>query len=447
MADNTAFIENNSTESDQKRSIYKLLTRMYFGFKKFLSIIIVIVFIGTGLGIGYATINYKPIYCAKATFSITAMVAKSRSYYNQQTARKLAETFPAIFTSEPLMNIVAEDLGVDKITDSISVKFLEDTNMFTVEVFSHSSNSANAVLNSIANNYTKVTKYIIGNAKFNIISGPTLGKEAVNSPNYVGYGIVGFAVSSFVCFVFLFIYALGYSYIYNSEDIENNFSIPVLGNIPMIKTAKKNNIGSLLHSVKFLDNIRYIRNCILKNPKNNKIILINSADRHEGASTVAIATAITLAEKGQKVLLLESNLQTPNLANTFGIYNCKVFFNDVLSGSATLNQAILNMSRINIDVIFSLRGSNASHIILSKNFQDKFNDLRKLDYDYIIVDSPASAVFTDTFTISAYCDSVILVTSYEGATESEINNLLEYYRTTDLDILGSVFNKAQGVLQ
>ncbi len=442
MADNVSFIENNSTENDQKQSIYKLLTRMYLGLKKFLAIIIVIVVISTGLGVGYAAINYKPIYSAKATFSITAMVAKSRSYYNQQTAQKLAETFPAIFTSEPLMNIVAEDLGVAKITDTVSVKFLEDTNMFTVEVFSYSSNSANAVLNSIANNYTKVTKYIIGNSKFNIISEPTLSKSAVNSPNYIGYAISGFAISSFVCFVFLFIYAFGYSYIYNSEDFENNFSTPVLGNIPMIKTAKHNNIGSLLHSVKFLDTIRYIRNSILKSSKNNKIILINSADRNEGSSTVAIATAITLAEKGKKVLLLEANLQTPNLANTFGIYNRKVFFNDVLSGSATLNQAILNMPRINIDVIFSLRESNASHIILSKNFQNKFNDIRNLDYDYIIVDSPASARFTDAFTISAYCDSVILVTSYEGATENDINNSLEYYRATNIDILGSVFNKA-----
>src|SRR5207253_6941817 len=71
-----------------------------------------------------------------------------------------------------------------------------------------------------------------------------------------------------------------------------------------------------------------------------KIILITSALPREGKTTTSVNTAIVLAQKGTRVLLIDADLRRPSIHKTFGM-GPRTGLSNVLTGNATLQQAIV----------------------------------------------------------------------------------------------------------
>ena len=68
-------------------------------------------------------------------------------------------------------------------------------------------------------------------------------------------------------------------------------------------------------------------------------LLVTSALPQEGKSTTSINTAIVLAQKGVRVLLIDADLRRPSIHKTLGM-GPRSGLSNVLTGSATLQQAI-----------------------------------------------------------------------------------------------------------
>src|SRR5205085_1420806 len=71
-----------------------------------------------------------------------------------------------------------------------------------------------------------------------------------------------------------------------------------------------------------------------------KVILVTSALPQEGKTTTSINTAIVLAQKGTRVLLIDADLRRPSIHKTFGM-GPRTGLSNVLTGNATLQQAIV----------------------------------------------------------------------------------------------------------
>ena len=70
------------------------------------------------------------------------------------------------------------------------------------------------------------------------------------------------------------------------------------------------------------------------------MILVTSALPQEGKTTTSINTAIVLAQKGTRVLLIDADLRRPSIHKTLGM-GPKTGLSNVLTGNATLQQAVV----------------------------------------------------------------------------------------------------------
>jgi capsular exopolysaccharide synthesis family protein len=140
-----------------------------------------------------------------------------------------------------------------------------------------------------------------------------------------------------------------------------------------------------------------------------KVILVTSALPEEGKTTTSINSAIVLAQRGTRVLLIDADLRRPSIHKTLGMAPGNGLSN-VLTGGATLQQAVVQ-SNISSSLWVLPAGTpppNPAELLGSGNMRDVLAKLRE-QYDHIVIDTPPTLSVTDAVIMSTKADAVILV--------------------------------------
>jgi capsular exopolysaccharide synthesis family protein len=169
-----------------------------------------------------------------------------------------------------------------------------------------------------------------------------------------------------------------------------------------------------------------------------KVILITSALPQEGKTTTSINTAIVLAQKGTRVLLIDADLRRPSIHKTLGM-GPRTGLSNVLTGNATLQQTMVR-STILPSLWVLPAGTpppNPAELLASTNMRDVLAELRE-QYDHIVVDSPPTLSVTDAVVMSTRADSVVLVIRCGQTTKQALRRAR--------DILTQVNARVSGVL-
>jgi capsular exopolysaccharide synthesis family protein len=168
-------------------------------------------------------------------------------------------------------------------------------------------------------------------------------------------------------------------------------------------------------------------------------VLITSSVAAEGKSTTNVNLAITVAETGAKVILLDCDLRRPNIARLMGEKGNKGLSN-VLINDCTLSSAIFKTAYPNLDVIYSGKiPPNPAELLSSDNMKSVIDKLSE-DYDYIFFDTPPINLVTDAALISSLADGVI-ITSRQYVTEKKLlAQAVEKLRFVNAKIIGIVLN-------
>lgn len=176
------------------------------------------------------------------------------------------------------------------------------------------------------------------------------------------------------------------------------------------------------------------------NNKYKKIVL-TSANSNEGKTNVSINLAISLAENGDKVLLIDADLRKPRISSYLHIENGKqIGLTSVLSGAAQLNKSIVRFTDLNIDVIPSGAIPPNPAELLGSDVMGELIKTLESAYDYIIFDTPPAAVVTDSAALSKYCDGVIMVIKQNYSTVEQINEAKRNLENVNANIIGSILN-------
>jgi polysaccharide biosynthesis transport protein len=139
-----------------------------------------------------------------------------------------------------------------------------------------------------------------------------------------------------------------------------------------------------------------------------RVTLFTSALPSEGKTTTAANTAFLLAQMGERVLLIDTDLRRPrchevlNMPNTVGL-------TEVLTGQITAAEAISVTAFPGLSLLCS--GSvppTPNELVGSKKMRDTLDELRKA-YDYIVVDATPTMTLSDALPLSTLVDGCILV--------------------------------------
>ena len=171
-----------------------------------------------------------------------------------------------------------------------------------------------------------------------------------------------------------------------------------------------------------------------------KVILVTSALPQEGKTTTSINTAIVLAQKGTRVLLIDADLRRPSIHKTLGM-GPKTGLSNVLTGSATLQQAVVR-SAIAPTLFVLPAGTpppNPAELLASSNMRDILAELKE-QYDHIIVDTPPTLSVTDAVVVSTRADAVVLVIRSGQTTKQALRRSRDILMQVNARVAGVLLN-------
>jgi capsular exopolysaccharide synthesis family protein len=213
-----------------------------------------------------------------------------------------------------------------------------------------------------------------------------------------------------------------------SDDIGRHLGLPTLALIPHqtgttksklgLITTKANGNGNSTAMVALEDTrsamaeaYRHLRTSLLFSSagKPPQTILVTSSQPAEGKTTTAINTAITLAQSGADVVIIDCDLRRPRLHNHFNFGNATGLTN-YLSGEQNpenLLKPFPSLPKLKVITSGPIPPNPAE--LLSSNEMKNLLQFLKSRYKHVIIDSPPAISFTDAAILSTQVDGVVLV--------------------------------------
>ena len=219
-----------------------------------------------------------------------------------------------------------------------------------------------------------------------------------------------------------------------AEDVEVAVGTPLLGIIPMVSevsakespdVTKDRDLWVFTHpSSVAAECCRSIRTNILFSAADRplKTLTISSPRPREGKTTSTIYLGTAMAQSGQKVLLIDTDLRRPRLHKSLGVSKTTGVTNLIL-GNCSISDTIRTTDIPNLYVLPSgPQPPNPAELLMSNRFRDVLRTLGQ-EYDRILLDSPPILAVTDGVVLARMSDGVILVaqagrTSMDDAAQS-----------------------------
>ncbi|HEX8396164.1 MAG TPA: polysaccharide biosynthesis tyrosine autokinase [Pyrinomonadaceae bacterium] len=248
-----------------------------------------------------------------------------------------------------------------------------------------------------------------------------------------------------------------------TEDVENILRLPALAVIPTIDTAQKrkllaagaggenqNNPGrsELLISndsrSALAEAYRQLRTSILLSTAGHapKSLLVTSSVPSEGKTTTAVNTAISLAQTGAKVLIIDADMRRPRLHGIFQVSN-EHGLSSILSSQMEEDEMLDIIQHDDESNLYLLPSGavppNPAELIGSDQMS-RMLKIMEANFTHVVVDSPPIASFTDGVLISSMVDGVLLVVHSGKSSRQVIKRARQLLGEVGAKLFGVVLN-------
>ena len=137
-----------------------------------------------------------------------------------------------------------------------------------------------------------------------------------------------------------------------------------------------------------------------------KTIIVTSANKSEGKSTVSTNLCVALAEAGKRVLLVDCDFRRPRVHSYFGREQ-EPGSMDILFGGQKPTDVIQKTLVPGVEILTSgKRPPNPAEITRSAKLRELIRSVKN-DYDHIIIDSPPFGIISDAAPLIGEADGVI----------------------------------------
>ncbi len=248
----------------------------------------------------------------------------------------------------------------------------------------------------------------------------------------------------------------------STEEIENYLQLPALAAIPTFDSLPKRKLALvgadaeesekasselLIHSDSrsaLAEAYRQLRTSILLSTAGHapKSLLITSSLPAEGKTTTAANTAISLAQTGAKVLIIDADMRRPRLHSVFNVGNGQGL--STLLSSELSEKDIMGVIKQDPGTKLYLLTSgpippNPAELIGSEQMANLLKILQD-QFTHVVVDSPPIASFTDGVLIASMVDGVILVVHAGKSSRHVVRRSRQLLQDIGAKIFGVVLN-------
>jgi capsular exopolysaccharide synthesis family protein len=240
-----------------------------------------------------------------------------------------------------------------------------------------------------------------------------------------------------------------------SREISDQLGLPVVGHIPSF-TPRTEKLPALNHgSPSFHPSLcayhqsnspeaeAYLAVRValyhMTKARDCRVIQITSPIHGEGKTTLAANLAISMAQSGQRVILIDADLRRPRLADLFGVSK-EVGLTSVLSGDTDPGAAIQPSAVPGLSILGSgPLMSNPAEAVASPRLKQLLDSLRQ-QCDYVLIDTPPLLAVTDAQVVARAVDGVLLTLRNSRQSRPLAQSVREMLDASGANVLGVVVN-------
>ena len=279
-------------------------------------------------------------------------------------------------------------------------------------------------------------------SKLKIIESPSLPSGPFSPTPYKN--LIMALIFSFIGFYGLVFYKEMNSSIIKTPEAIDHLNIPQIAILPKVENIKKGYhiLQMFLEDSEsnFSESIRSSRAVIESKFKKNSSYLVTSSNPSEGKTTYAFNLALSL-EKTYKVLFIEADIRRPSVLNSFYKFDKEIFgLGEIISNSAGLKETIFKVPGTNLDIVTSGAKRFDMSDIVNKEQLRKFFDVLKLEYDYVIIDSPPVQPVSDTLILTQASDYNLFVVRSETSRTLAFMSSIKKIHNVGATIDGIIIN-------
>lgn len=277
---------------------------------------------------------------------------------------------------------------------------------------------------------------------------------------------VNFLIGAIAGFILALCYALMYEYndtsIRNIEDVSEYIGLEVIGTIPRMRFGKPR--GRKRRRATYVTTVEEERvdACIVtqhdpKSPiseayrtlrtnyqfatikQNPRTLMLTSAVPGEGKTTTAVNAAVTMADFGMRVLIVDTDLRRPNIHRVLRMER-GLGLADVLKGEMDIDSVVRPTRIRNLWIVSSGRvPSNPSELIGSERMTEVMKHLGE-EFDIVICDAPSVLVVTDPVLLATHVDTCIMVVSTNNARRETVIRANKLLQSAKINVVGVLLN-------
>lgn len=136
-----------------------------------------------------------------------------------------------------------------------------------------------------------------------------------------------------------------------------------------------------------------------------QVIVVTSSLPKEGKSTVSANLAAAIAQLGQRVLLVDADMQNPIQHHLWGVNNVKGL-SDIIVGQVEF-ETVVSGGMLSLDILpAGATTPNPLFLLDSRKMETLIQDFKKT-YDFVIIDAPSLVMRADALALGKMADGVL----------------------------------------
>ncbi len=299
-----------------------------------------------------------------------------------------------------------------------------------------------------------------------------------NVPSKIMIVLTGLVMGLIIGVVLVFLTEVFDTSMGTIEDVEELLQVPVLGVIPQLALdakkkgraaepgeAARNRTRDLVTHYdpksQAAESFRALRTNLqfLRLELKGKLFLITSSFVQEGKTLNVVNLALSMAQAGHKVLLVDADLRKPSVHRVFGLvrepgvtdyvlgnYDWREVvgtISDVMLGDVSIEDILLTPGMDNLHVLTAgTKPPNPTEILSSERFR-RFLDEARGTYDYIFVDAPPILPVADATEIAPLMDGVFLVYTVGRIGRGVLRRAKSNLDNVEAKVLGIILNNVK----
>ena len=398
---------------------------------------------------------YEPKYTSTATLTVLNSGSVTASYSTYTISTEKANVLVNVFTEPTIKECAADYLGIDSFDGTVSAVVLDQTNFIELKVTADHPEKAYTLLNAVIKSHHKVSNKIFSNAGVTVISNPTVPS---GPSNFISTANRNMVISACATLSLAIIIALSLmrNTVKKESDFDEKVESTLIGTIAhedkkmsLKDIRQKKKKGLLIHSnayisLRFTENFHKIA-AKLEHKRNrtaDKVFAVTSVAENEGKSTCAANIAVSLADRGNKVMLLDLDFKKPA---TYKIFSEEEIENgelsDLLSDKIGFEDfAFRQFKKTSLYLAVNTKADPEYRKYIESGSITRLIEKLREEYDFIIIDTAPLSLDSSVTDIIKMVDKTLLIVRTDTVRINVLNDSIEIMSKISSNLAGCILN-------